>query len=204
MQCHPRTEYIREKFGESFTQDETYYILDCEPAAKVFLGFQENINADEFKTALLNAQARGAEIEVEKFIQKHDAHKHDLFLIPNGTVHASGKNNMVLEISNTPYIFTFKMYDWTRLDLNGQPRPINIEHAFKNLHFEYKGNYVQQQLLSQPRVNCRMEKRKKSATGPHMWSIFIQLTAMNLTVKYRSAPTHNVISVCSLKAKVLM
>lgn len=167
IQCHPRTEYIKENFGENFTQDETYYILDCEPDAEVYLGFQEDINPDEFKTALLDAQNKGIKMDVEKYIQKFEAHKHDLFLIPNGTIHASGKNNMVLEISSTPYIFTFKMYDWLRLGLNGQPRPINIEHAFKNLYFEHKGDYVPQQLISKQQVTEEWSHGRKLELSTH-------------------------------------
>jgi predicted NBD/HSP70 family sugar kinase/mannose-6-phosphate isomerase class I len=167
MQCHPRTAYIKENFGENFTQDETYYILDCEPDAEVYLGFQEDINQDEFKTALLDAQNKGIKMDEEKYVQKFKAHKHDLFLIPNGTVHASGKNNMVLEISSTPYIFTFKMYDWLRLGLNGQPRPINIEHAFKNLYFDRKGDYVAQELISKQQVATEWDNGRKVSLSTH-------------------------------------
>ncbi len=152
IQCHPRRKYIQENFGENITQDETYYILDCEPDAKVYLGFQDDIDANEFKLALHDAQNNGTKLPVEKYVQILEAHKHELFLIPNATIHASGKNNLVLEISSTPYIFTFKMYDWLRLDLNGHPRPINIEHAFNNLDFNRKGNYVQEKLVSKPFV----------------------------------------------------
>jgi mannose-6-phosphate isomerase class I len=152
IQCHPSKKYISENFGEAITQDETYYILDCAPDARVYLGFQEDIDPAAFRAALEHSQANKETLEVEKYVQSFPSHKHDLFLIPNGTVHSSGVNNMVLEISATPYIFTFKMYDWLSLDLNGNPRPINIDHAFNNLRFERKGEVVRKEHISQPAI----------------------------------------------------
>lgn len=164
IQCHPSLPYIQEQFGEQITQDETYYILDCEPDAQVYLGFQDAINPQQFKEALENSQAENQPIDIENYVQAHAAKKHDLFLIPNKTIHSAGAGNLVLEISATPYIFTFKMYDWVRLDLEGNPRPINIDHAFKNLDFERKGERVKQEFISKQYVISQ----KDGATVVHV------------------------------------
>ncbi|MGH2544232.1 MAG: class I mannose-6-phosphate isomerase, partial [Ardenticatenaceae bacterium] len=152
LQCHPRPDYIRRHFGETFTQDETYYILDCVPGSTVYLGFQDSIDPAGFRAELGRSVAKAAPVDVERYVNVEPAHKHDLFLIPNGTIHCSGAGNLVLEISATPYIFTFKMYDWMRLDLDGKPRPLNIDRAFDNLDFEREGARVRGELVSRPYV----------------------------------------------------
>src|SRR5690606_8309646 len=163
IQCHPSDTYIQREFGEPFTQDETYYILDSKDGAEVYLGFQDDIEPKAFRSALEDSLAFQKELDVDRYVQRFPSHKHDFFLIPNGTIHSSGRNNLVLEISATPYIFTFKMYDWLSLDLNGKPRPIAIDHAFQNLAFDRKGSRVAKELISQPIVihhgeNWKIEK----------------------------------------------
>ena len=147
LQVHPLKEYIREQFGMPYTQDESYYILDATENSYVYLGVKDNIDPDAFLGALKQAQQTN-QMNVEPYINKIPVKKHDHILIPAGTIHCSGKNTMVLEISATPYIFTFKLWDWNRLGLDGLPRPIHINHGEKVIQFSRNTNWVIQELVN--------------------------------------------------------
>ena len=167
FQVHPLTEYIQEQFGMAYTQDESYYMLDAKEDGCVYLGLKENIDRAQMVSDLREAQWGNLEFNAEKYVNKFPARKHDHFLIPAGTPHCSGKNSMVLEISATPYIFTFKMWDWGRLGLDGLPRPIHLEHGIRNIQWDRTTAWVETQLINTVNPVAEGDGWKEERTGLH-------------------------------------
>jgi mannose-6-phosphate isomerase class I len=155
VQVHPRPDKIRREFGESFTQDETYYIALADDDAKVYLGFKDETQPDEFRKLLEESATKGIELDVDRYVHNRPSRTHDLFMIPNGTIHCSGAGNLVLEISATPYIYTYKLYDYLRRDLNGNLRPINIDRGFENLYWDRRSDWVDANLVAKPVVKSQ-------------------------------------------------
>ena len=166
LQVHPLTDYIKRTFGMSYTQDESYYILDAKEDACVYLGVKTGTKPQDMIGALKEAQETGS-FEAERFVNKIPAKKHDHFLIPAGTIHCSGRNAMVLEISATPYIFTFKLWDWGRLGLDGKPRPINIEHGSKVIQWNRTTDWVMENLVDRFETVQRTDEVTEEHTGLH-------------------------------------
>lgn len=165
LQVHPLTEYAFDKFGMPFTQDESYYILDCKEGAKVYLGTKTGITKDTLFNDLKKANQTGENFEAEKYVNEITVKKHDHFSIPAGTIHCSGKNTVVLEISATPYIFTFKLWDWGRVGLNGLPRPIHLEHGIENIQMDRNEEYINEHLFTRLE-NCeKLENQQIGVTS---------------------------------------
>lgn len=167
VQVHPTTQFIRENFGMFYTQDESYYMLDTKEGATVYLGLQTGIDKDDMIEDLRKAQEGKAIFDTEKYVNKLPAKKHDHYLIPGGTVHCSGAEALVLEISSTPNLFTFKLWDWQRLGLDGKPRPINVERGKEVIDWKRNTEYVKEHLVNHTTEIGSSDGWREERTGLH-------------------------------------
>ena len=169
LQVHPTVEYIQEKFGMHYTQEESYYILDANEDRDplVYLGLKTGTRKEEFFRELEKAQEANVNFMAERFANTIKVRKHDHLLIPPGTVHCSGRDTMVLEISSTPFIFTFKLWDWGRLGTDGKPRPINISHGREVVKIERDTEWVEKNLINRITVLREEEGWRSERTGLH-------------------------------------
>ncbi|MEM6160328.1 class I mannose-6-phosphate isomerase [Erwinia sp. P6884] len=167
FQVHPVTEYIQQHFGMHYTQDESYYLLDATPEAEIYLGTKSGIEPQEMLDDLAAAQRGEKAFTDEKFVNRFPARKHDHFLIPAGTVHCAGAGAMVLEISATPYIFTFKLWDWGRLGLDGLPRPVHLAHGAQVIDWQRDTQWVSDHLINQVEPVAEGDGWREERTGLH-------------------------------------
>jgi mannose-6-phosphate isomerase class I len=167
LQVHPLRDYIREMSGMQYTQDESYYLLDAKPGAHVYLGLQSTVDREHMTAALRAANENGKTFPADEFVAAWPTRKHDHFSIPAGTVHCSGRDNLVLEISATPYIFTFKLWDWDRMDLDGQPRPIHLERGLANIQWDRTADWVARNLIDNARPAAAGDGWREETTGLH-------------------------------------
>lgn len=167
VQVHPTTQFIRESFGMYYTQDESYYLLDAKEGASVYLGLKTGIDKEDMIHDLREAQKGELVFDTEKYVNRLPAKKHDHYLIPGGTVHCSGSEALVLEISSTPNLFTFKLWDWQRLGLDGKPRPINVERGKCVIDWKRNTEYVQEHLANHFTDVAEGDGWREERTGLH-------------------------------------
>jgi mannose-6-phosphate isomerase class I len=131
-----------------YTQDESYYMMEAKPGAVVYLGLKKGIDKYAMIADLQTAQKGEQLFDADKYVNAFPVKKHDHVSIPAGTIHCSGADSVVLEISATPYIFTFKLWDWGRMGLDGKPRPINIEHGKNVIQWNRDADWAQQHAVN--------------------------------------------------------
>ena len=167
LQVHPLVEYIREHFGMQYTQDESYYILDASEQSSVYLGVKTGVDKHAMEEELANAARGEQSFDADKFVNRIPVRKHDHVSIPAGTIHCSAADTMVLEISATPYIFTFKLWDWDRTDLDGKPRPIHLDHGVANIQWNRDTDWVGDNLVHRANQESAFRTNFEEKTGLH-------------------------------------
>jgi mannose-6-phosphate isomerase len=136
IQVHPDNAMAQREHNK-MGKNEMWYVLSAEPGACIYAGFQEQLTEQEYKTRI----ADGSIIDA---LAKHQVKAGDVFYIPAGRVHAIGKGIRLLEVQQSSDV-TYRIYDYDRLDLNGQPRELHTHLAAQALDYqvykEYKSEY---------------------------------------------------------------
>lgn len=167
LQVHPLVEYVQKTFGMTYTQDESYYIIEAKDQASLYLGVKNGTNKKELMKALQHSASSGERFPDEQYIYQRPVKKHDHYSIPAGTIHSAGANTVVLEISATPNRFTFKLWDWGRLGLDGLPRPVHLNHGEPNIVISRDQDWVEQELCNQMELIAEYPEWQEERTGLH-------------------------------------
>jgi mannose-6-phosphate isomerase len=120
IQVHPSNAYAQAHEGQ-YGKTEMWYILDCEPGAFLYYGFDHEISKKEF-------ERRIADNTLTEVLNAAPVHKGDVFFIPSGTLHAICKGIVIAEIQQNSNV-TYRVYDYGRLGADGKPRALHIAQA---------------------------------------------------------------------------
>lgn len=152
IQCHPDEDYVVKNNGELGRQDESYYIVEAGNGARTYLGFNNGIKVDDFVKAAKKSEKDATPIDYQKYVYSVESKPGTQVTIPAGTIHASGRNQLILEIGSlTVGSYTYKMYDYLRKDLDGKPRPIHTYHGDKVLKRDHNADWVEKVAHTEPK-----------------------------------------------------
>lgn len=126
IQVHPNNKLALEKHN-SFGKNEAWYIIEAEPNAKIYLGFDKQITPLEFRRAIENKT-------VSNLMKVYQPKNGDFFIIPSGTVHSIGKGILLAEIQQNSDL-TYRVYDWDRTDEKGNTRELHLDLALEATNF---------------------------------------------------------------------
>ncbi len=171
IQVHPDQNYVKKNFNERVGQHEAYYIIKRKDGAGVYLGLREKIDVDEFARCAQESHENKTPLDYERYVNFIKSKEGDLFLIPAGTIHALGKDQVCIEIG-TSYGYTFHVYDYLRPNLNGELREIHTKHAFAALKRSRRENFVRRSLVAVPKVLRSQGESKEYLLGRKRGMIF--------------------------------
>ena len=132
IQVHPDDKLAKERHN-SFGKTEMWYVIQADPGATLISGFNKSTSKEEYKQNFEGG-------ELMSLLNKEEVDNDDVFFLPAGRVHTIGKGLLIAEIQQTSDI-TYRIYDFDRIDKNGQKRDLHIDEALDAIDFNFYDNY---------------------------------------------------------------
>jgi len=161
VQVHPN-DAIAQRMGHPFGKDEMWYVVRAEENAKLWLGFKDKFSPTLYKQSLANGS-------LMQHVNYFSPCAGNVFTVPAGTVHSIGAGNLLIEIQQTSDD-TFRIYDYDRLDTNGQKRTLHVTQALEALNYEARADY---QVL----YNKEQNGISNLIASPHFTARLIDITS---------------------------
>lgn len=132
IQVHPDDELARKRHN-AYGKTEMWYIIQADKDSEIITGFKQEINKEQY-------QKYFREGYLNQILNIEKAKTGEVFFIPAGRIHATGKGILLAEIQQTSDI-TYRIYDWDRKDKDGNSRELHTELALDALDFSVYDNY---------------------------------------------------------------
>ena len=143
IQCHSGGQYNVANYNEFGRQDESYYVVITGHEAKTFIGFRDDADIPAFFREIEAADTEHKECDYMKYVSYENSVPGLQVMLPAGTIHSSGRNQVILEIGSlTIGSYTYKMYDYLRLDFDGRQRPIHTRLGEINVNQERRASVI--------------------------------------------------------------
>ena len=143
IQCHSGSAYNKAHYNEFGRQDESYYVVVTGHDAKTFIGFRDDADIPEFFRAIEAADTKHQPVDYMKYVSYEKSVPGLQVMLPAGTIHSSGRNQVILEIGSlTIGSYTYKMYDYLRLDFDGKQRPIHTKLGELNVNQQRRTSVI--------------------------------------------------------------
>ena len=132
VQVHPNDAMARRIHNQQ-GKSEMWYVIQAQEDACIYAGFQQELTPEAYAEKVANGTIIDA-------LAKHEVHAGDVFYLPAGRIHAIGKGVLLAEVQQTSDI-TYRIYDYDRLDLNGEKRELHTDLAAQALDYTVYPNY---------------------------------------------------------------
>lgn len=165
IQVHPNDALAKERHN-SFGKTEMWYVMQADEGAKLMVGFNQEVSKEEYQTHLENNT-------LTEILNFEEVKKGDVYFLPTGRIHAIGGGIVLAEIQQTSDI-TYRIYDWNRVDAEGNGRELHTALALDAIDYTLHKNY-------QTEYNAQENKTTTIVDSPYFTTNLIPFKGVFVT-----------------------